>query len=240
MRHLGTGTRHFKTEREILHDTACGLLVPLRDITTNIFYGGNCPECQAWKRKQLNQQELQALERQMKLGRERIQHLKKELGIDMEDSKYRNPKPTVDLVILIEPDQGNWQNPNVVLIKRKNPPHGWALPGGFVNEGESFEAAALREGLEETGLKLKLMEQFHTYSAPDRDPRQHNSSTVYLAELDGEKQTPLAADDATEIVVVSYDKALKMDLAFDHKTILEDVMYYAETGIRPTPWRRRS
>lgn len=68
-------------------------------------------------------------------------------------------------------------NGGIVLIERKNPPHGWALPGGFVDYGESFEQAATREALEETGLKVELLRQFHTYSDPARDPRQHTAST---------------------------------------------------------------
>jgi len=85
---------------------------------------------------------------------------------------YRNPVPTVDIIIEVDK--------SIVLIRRKNPPHGWALPGGFVDYGESYETAAIREAEEETGLAVQNLQQFRTYSAPDRDPRQHTASTVLL------------------------------------------------------------
>jgi ADP-ribose pyrophosphatase YjhB (NUDIX family) len=127
-------------------------------------------------------------------------------------SKYRNPVPTVD--IIIEYMGG------IVLIKRKNPPKGWALPGGFVDYGETLEAAAVREAKEETGLDVKLVRQFHSYSDPSRDPRQHTISTVFVAEASGRAA---AGDDAGEIGVFS-GPDITNDLAFDHKQILED--YY--------------
>jgi ADP-ribose pyrophosphatase YjhB (NUDIX family) len=127
-------------------------------------------------------------------------------------SKYRNPVPTVD--IIIEYMGG------LVLIRRNNPPEGWALPGGFVDYGETLEAAAVREAKEETGLDVKLIRQFHTYSDPSRDPRQHTISTVFVAEASGKAA---AGDDAGEIGVFS-GADLPDDLAFDHKQILED--YY--------------
>src|ERR1700674_4197711 len=99
---------------------------------------------------------------------------------------YRNPKPTVDVVILLPGDR-------VVLIERKNEPRGWALPGGFVDEGETLEAAAVREAREETGLTVELVEQLHAYSDPRRDPRQHTISTVFLARAAGD---PVRAGDA--------------------------------------------
>jgi len=106
------------------------------------------------------------------------------------------------------------------LIRRKNPPEGWALPGGFVDYGETLEAAAIREAKEETGLDAKLIRQFHSYSDPSRDPRQHTISTVFVAEGSGKAA---AGDDAGEIGVFS-GADLPNDLAFDHKQILED--YY--------------
>jgi len=122
---------------------------------------------------------------------------------------YKNPVPTVD--IIIELDGG------IVLIERKNPPHGWALPGGFVDYGESYEHAAVREAKEETGLDVTLMRQFHTYSNPDRDPRQHTASTVFIATANG---APKGSDDALQ------DKVFKRDnlpeLVFDHATIVDD------------------
>jgi len=124
---------------------------------------------------------------------------------------YRNPLPTVDIIIQTEPD-------SVVLILRKNPPRQWALPGGFVDEWESLEDAARREAKEETGLDVTLTRQFHTYSDPTRDPRHHTITTVYLAHAEG---TPLGEDDAAEARVFPLD-ALPSELAFDHGDILED------------------
>ncbi|MBD91306.1 MAG: NUDIX hydrolase [Deltaproteobacteria bacterium] len=128
--------------------------------------------------------------------------------------RYRNPKPTVDIVIETRPG-------TVVLIRRKNPPHGWALPGGFVDEGESLERAAVREAREETCLDVELVRQFHTYSDPARDPRHHTITTVYLATAQG---APTGADDAAEARVFAYD-ALPDGIVFDHADILQDVIH---------------
>ncbi|AEI66003.1 NUDIX domain-containing protein [Corallococcus macrosporus] len=135
--------------------------------------------------------------------------------------EYRNPKPTVDCIIELPGER-------IVLIRRANPPVGWALPGGFVDEGEPLDAAAVREVLEETGLHVKLSEQFFTYSDPRRDPRQHNISTVYIGSADGE---PKGADDAAEARAFQLD-ALPRDLCFDHDTILSDYVTYKRTGQR--------
>jgi ADP-ribose pyrophosphatase YjhB (NUDIX family) len=124
---------------------------------------------------------------------------------------YRNPIPTVDIIIEIE-------SKGIVLIKRKNPPHGWALPGGFVDYGESLEEAAVREAKEETDLDVKLTEQFHTYSDPERDPRHHSISTVYIAKTKG---IPQAKDDAIEIGFFN-EFSLPGEIAFDHRSILKD------------------
>ena len=124
--------------------------------------------------------------------------------------KYRNPTPTVD--IIIETPGG------IVLIKRKNPPLGWALPGGFVDEGETVEAAAKREAKEETGLTVRDLEQFHVYSDPKRDPRQHTISIVFTARS---LKKPKAGDDAAWVEVFPYHK-MPCELAFDHATILGD------------------
>jgi len=124
---------------------------------------------------------------------------------------YENPLPTVDIIIEIN-------SKGVVLIKRKNPPYGWALPGGFVDYGESLEEAAVREAKEETDLDVKLIEQFHTYSDPNRDPRHHSISTVYIAEAKG---TPHAEDDAMEIGIFNGSN-LPEEIAFDHRSILKD------------------
>ncbi len=123
---------------------------------------------------------------------------------------YKNPFPTVD--IIIEYKDG------IILIKRKNPPIGWALPGGFVDYGESLEDSAIREAKEETGLNVSLIRQFHTYSDPNRDPRFHTISTVYIAKGEGKLS---AGDDAKEAVVFTKNN-LPDNIVFDHKKILED------------------
>ena len=122
-----------------------------------------------------------------------------------------NPFPTVDIIIEIE-DKG------IILIQRKNPPYGWAIPGGFVDYGESLEKAAVREALEETSLQVKLVRQFHVYSAPGRDPRFHTIATVFIAKGTG---VPVAADDAQEVGIFTKE-TLPAEMAFDHRKILED------------------
>lgn len=134
---------------------------------------------------------------------------------------YKNPKPTVDCIITLPDDR-------IVLIRRSNPPLGWALPGGFVEEGEPLHVAAAREAKEETGLDVELIEQFFTYSDPKRDPRQHTLSTVYLARAKG---SPRGGDDAAEAQAYPLDK-LPEPLCFDHGTILEDYKRYLRTGQR--------
>ncbi|MGW8161623.1 MAG: NUDIX domain-containing protein [Desulfobulbales bacterium] len=121
----------------------------------------------------------------------------------------KNPVPTVDVII----EFGG----GVVLIERKNPPLGWALPGGFVDYGESYEQAAVREAYEETNLRVTLTEQFHTYSDPGRDSRMHTASTVFIATASG---TPRAADDAIRVDIFSRDNL--PELVFDHARILAD------------------
>jgi ADP-ribose pyrophosphatase YjhB (NUDIX family) len=129
--------------------------------------------------------------------------------------KYRNPVPTVDIIIELPKESGT---EGVVLIKRKNPPFGWALPGGFVDYGETLEQAAVREAQEETSLSVELKTQMHTYSDPDRDPRQHTISTVFIARAQGQ---PMAKDDARDIGVFTQEE-LNFPLAFDHQKILAD------------------
>jgi len=127
--------------------------------------------------------------------------------------RRRSPTPTVDIIIEI-PLKG------IVLIQRANPPLGWALPGGYVDYGESLEAAACREALEETGLKVELLGQLHTYSDPRRDPRRHNISTVFVARALG---TPKAADDARSLEIFRLED-LPQEMAFDHAEILADYL----------------
>ncbi len=122
---------------------------------------------------------------------------------------YKNPVPTVDIIIEI--------GDKIVLIERKNPPSGWALPGGFVDYGESFETAALREAEEETGLKVVQLRQFHTYSDPSRDKRHHTVSTVFIGKGEG---LPVAGDDANQADL--FTRHNLPELAFDHAQILSD------------------
>lgn len=123
---------------------------------------------------------------------------------------YRNPRPTVDIIIEIEG--------GIILIERKNPPYGWAIPGGFVDYGETLETAAAREAKEETGMDVVDLKQFHAYSAPDRDPRGHTVSVVFTASGRG---VPKAADDAKNLGIFRLDE-LPEDIAFDHASILSD------------------
>jgi 8-oxo-dGTP diphosphatase len=136
-------------------------------------------------------------------------------------ARGKNPLPTVDVVASC--------GEGVILVRRRNPPLGWALPGGFVDAGESLEEAARREAAEETGLAVRLVEQFFTYSDPARDPRFPTVSTVYLAEAQGE---PRGGDDAAEARVWPWH-ALPSPLCFDHARILADVIRYRNTGARP-------
>ncbi|MBU1003368.1 MAG: NUDIX hydrolase [Proteobacteria bacterium] len=125
----------------------------------------------------------------------------------------RNPLPTVDVVIF-EPGRG------VVLIERANAPHGWALPGGFVDYGESTETAAVREAREETGLLVTLTGLLGVYSDPTRDPRQHTLSVVYTAQIP-EGSVLRAGDDAVRAKFFPLG-SLPEVLAFDHARILAD------------------
>jgi 8-oxo-dGTP diphosphatase len=133
--------------------------------------------------------------------------------------RYKNPVPTVDLIIEIADDKGR---PGIILIRRGHYPPGWALPGGFVEYGETLELAAIREAREETGLKVVLAGQFHTYSDPARDPRKHTISTVFLAKAKG---VPKAGDDARLAGIFSR-RAIPSPLAFDHARILDDYFRY--------------
>ncbi|QIZ69667.1 NUDIX domain-containing protein [Oxynema aestuarii] len=138
---------------------------------------------------------------------------------------YKNPVPTVDIIIelLDRPSRP------VVLIERRNPPYGWAIPGGFVDYGESVETAAIREAHEETGLQVELVELLHVYSDPHRDPRQHTLSTVFIAAATGQ---PRAADDAKDLGIFE-PWQIPQNLCFDHEQILKDYRHYRNYGLRP-------
>lgn len=133
--------------------------------------------------------------------------------------------PCVAVDIVIEYRDG------IVLIERKNEPHGWALPGGFVDVGEPLEGAAIREAREETSLDVDLRELLYVYGNPLRDSRGHTVSVVYIAEGRG---TLKAADDAKGARVFSYDN-LPDRLAFDHRSIVADYFTFIQNGDRPVP-----
>jgi 8-oxo-dGTP diphosphatase len=138
---------------------------------------------------------------------------------------YRNPTPTVDLIIELI----HHPHRPIVLVERLNPPLGWALPGGFVDYGESVETAARREALEETRLEVTLIEQLAVYSDPQRDPRQHTLSIVFLATASTD---PTAADDAKAAAIVN-PWEVPTNLCFDHDRILRDYWQYRFYGQRP-------
>jgi 8-oxo-dGTP diphosphatase len=133
----------------------------------------------------------------------------------------KTPLLTVDIIIRYQE--------GIVLVERKNPPYGWALPGGFVEVGESLEDAAIREAKEETSLDIQLIEQFHAYSDPRRDPRFHTASVVFLASANG---ILCGRDDAREAEVFS-EETLPFDLVFDHKEIIADYFNYRRSGKMP-------
>ena len=143
---------------------------------------------------------------------------------------FKNPVATVD--IIIEVPKG------IVVIERKNPPHGLALVGGFVDEWEYLWHAAIREAKEEVSLDVELLEQFYVYSGPKRDARISAVSTVFIARADGE---PVAADDAKKVIIVPPSLLGKMAdnmvFVFDHNDIIKDYLEYKKSGKRPGPKR---
>jgi len=119
----------------------------------------------------------------------------------------------------------------IVLIERKNPPFGWAVPGGFVDVGERVEHAAVREAAEETGLAVRLTHLLGVYSDPVRDPRGRTVTVIYVGQAHGE---PRAGDDAAACGV--FDPAQPpRPLAFDHEDVLRDYMHLRATGLPPRP-----
>jgi 8-oxo-dGTP diphosphatase len=139
------------------------------------------------------------------------------------------PLLAVDVVIRVSDEGGGY---GIVLIERRNPPFGWAFPGGFVDIGETLESAAVREMREETSLDVTLEALLGCYSDPSRDARGHTVSAVYIGSAPG---IPMAADDAKTIRVVNPQDP-GVELAFDHHLILEDYLAWRESG-RPAPLR---
>ena len=132
----------------------------------------------------------------------------------------RNPRLTVDIIIEVA-------GKGIILIERTNPPFGWAIPGGFVDYGETLEAAAIREAREETGMELVDLKQFHAYSDPKRDPRAHTVTVVFTAAGRG---VPQAADDAKNLQIFPIE-GLPEYLAFDHSSILADYSVAVESRV---------
>ena len=136
--------------------------------------------------------------------------------------EQRSPAPTVDIIIELAAG-------GIVLVQRKFPPLGWAIPGGFVDYGERLAAAAVREAREETSLDVTLTDLLGCYSDPRRDARRHTISTVYVARAEGR---PVAADDAAALGVFTRDN-LPAPLCFDHAIILADYFRFRASGERP-------
>jgi 8-oxo-dGTP diphosphatase len=139
----------------------------------------------------------------------------------------RNPFPTADVIV----ENGD----GIVLVRRRNEPHGWALPGGFIDAGECVEAAAVREILEETGLEVQLETMLYVYSDPSRDPRFHTMTVVFVGQASG---VPVGDDDAAEARSFPLD-ALPTPIVFDHALIIQDYIQFRRTGRRPDPERHR-
>jgi 8-oxo-dGTP diphosphatase len=137
------------------------------------------------------------------------------------------PLLTADIIIELSNRPGR----PIVLIERRNPPYGWAIPGGFVDVGETVEQAAVREAREETALSVRLTAMLGVYSNPSRDARGHTASVVFVATALGE---PEARDDAAALAIFN-PESLPPNLAFDHARILSDYRVFRLTGERPAP-----
>ena len=142
--------------------------------------------------------------------------------------EYKNPKPTADVIVEVPG--------GIVLIERRGEPQGFAIPGGFVDEGEPVEAAAIREMKEEIGIDVVLTDLLYVYSDPKRDPRHHTMTTVYVGRPKNPSDTPKAGDDAKSLKIV--DAASAPELVFDHTKVLADYIELKKTGKRPDPMKK--
>lgn len=142
-------------------------------------------------------------------------------------ARPKTPELTVDIIIEMHDQPGN----PIVLIERKYEPFGWAIPGGFVDVGETVAHAAIREALEETSLEVELDLLLGCYSDPARDPRGHTVGLVFVAHATG---TPKADDDAAALDVFDPDN-ITVELAFDHADIIRDYRRYRKSGELPRP-----
>ena len=136
------------------------------------------------------------------------------------------PRPKTPLLAVDVITRLTDHNNQILLIERKNPPHGWALPGGFVDVGERLEQAAVREAKEETGLDVQLVTLLGIYSDPQRDPRGHTVTPVYIADAPGD---PVAADDAQNVQIIDANE-IAFQLAFDHALIIQDYCQFLKNG----------
>ena len=145
--------------------------------------------------------------------------------------EYRNPTPTTDVIVYRTSTE---KHTEILLIERTNPPYGWALPGGFVDEGEMVEAAAVREVLEETNLTIQLQSLLYVYSNPKRDTRQHNLSVVFTSNVSWEESlNAKGGDDAKQAHFFPLQSLPA--LVFDHAEIIEDFVRFIKTADRPNP-----
>lgn len=145
--------------------------------------------------------------------------------------EYRNPTPTTDVIVYRTNPK---EQTEILLIERANAPYGWALPGGFVDEGEMVEAAAVREVFEETNLNIQLQTLLYVYSNPKRDTRQHNLSVVFTSNVSWEESlNAKGGDDAKQAQFFRLQSL--PTLVFDHAEIIEDFVQFLKTADRPNP-----
>lgn len=139
-------------------------------------------------------------------------------------ANYKIPSLTADIFIFDD-------DFNFILIKRKNDPYKdcWALPGGFVEYGESVETAAIREAKEETSIDVELKRLVNVYSKPDRDPRGHTVTVAFTAK--GNMNNMKADSDAKEIAIFSAENLDEIEIAFDHKEIIKDCLKVAKNDL---------